>query len=283
MNAVSALVEPIPAPSGPFPGPPFARDELLHEVFAATAEKFPDRGAIRLIHPNPESPRLNSYTYRELRAQAAKFAHYLRARGVRRGDRVLVWLPRSLDQYMTLFGVLEAGAAYVPVDWSIPAERVMYIAEESEAFAIVTEAERCKGFPPNVQAIVIDAEIGKIAAAQPAPLTRAETGSRPDDLAYLIYTSGSTVRPEGVMIRHRNICFQIRSEASILGVTEHDKVYAGASLAFDVSVEEMWEPSSMVPSSWSAPRPSPRPALISPKRWARRVSPSGAQSPPCSR
>jgi non-ribosomal peptide synthetase-like protein len=241
MNAVAVPAEPIPAPPGPFPDPPFARDELLHEVFAATAERFPDRCAVRLIQPNPESPRLNSYTYRELRARAARFAHYLRQRGVRRGDRVLIWLPRSLDQYMAVLGVLEAGAAYVPVDWSLPPERVMYIAEESEAFAIVTEAERCEGFPPNVQAIVpVDAELGDIAAAQPAPLTRAETGATPDDLAYLIYTSGSTGRPKGVMIRHRNICFQIRSEASILGVTEHDRVFAGASLSFDVSVEEMW-------------------------------------------
>jgi len=241
VNDVAAPVEPIPAPPGPFPAPPYARDELLHEVFAATAERFPDRCAVRLIDPNPESPRVNSYSYRELRSRASRFAHYLRERGVRRGDRVLIWLPRGLDQYMALLGVLKAGAAYVPVDWSLPAERVMYIAEESEAFAIVTEAERCDDFPANVQAIVpVDAELGDIAAAQPAPLTRAETGSTPDDLAYLIYTSGSTGRPKGVMIRHRNICFQIRSEASILGVTEHDKVYAGASLSFDVSVEEMW-------------------------------------------
>ena len=68
--------------------------------------------------------------------------------------------------------------------------------------------------PANVQAIVpVDAELGDIAAAEAAPLTRAETGATRDDAAYLIYTSGSTGRPKGVMIRHRNICFQIRSEA----------------------------------------------------------------------
>jgi non-ribosomal peptide synthetase-like protein len=241
MTVVVASPRPIPAPEGPWPDPPFERDELLHEVFAATAERFPDRSAIRLLQPNPESPRLTAFSYGELRSRAARFARYLRARGVRRGDRVVLWLPRGLDQYMALLGIMEAGAAYVPVDWSVPAERVHYIAEESEAFAVVTTEERRDGFPPNVQAIVpVDAELGDIAATEAAPLTREETGATRDDAAYLIYTSGSTGRPKGVIIRHRNICFQIRSEASVLGVTEEDRVYAGASLSFDVSVEEMW-------------------------------------------
>ena len=232
---------PVPAPSGPYGDPPYLRDELLHEVFAATALNFPDNIAVQLTQDDPETPRKDRFTYAELRRRASRFARHLRARGVRRGDRVLIWLPRSLDQYMVLLGVLEAGAAYVPVDWSLPRERVEYIAEESEAFAVVTALDRAQGFPANVQCIVpVDEDLGDIAAETAAPLTRAETGAEPDDTAYIIYTSGSTGRPKGVMIRHRNICFQIRSEASILGVTPQDRVFAGASLSFDISVEEMW-------------------------------------------
>ncbi len=121
---------------------------------------------------------------------------------------------------MALLGVLEAGAAYVPVDWSTPQDRVDYIAAESEAFAVVTTALRAPDFPaslPNV--IAVDAAIGDVAAFSTDPLTRADTGAEPEDAAYLIYTSGSTGRPKGVVIRNRNACFQIRSEASILGVT----------------------------------------------------------------
>jgi non-ribosomal peptide synthetase component F len=232
---------PIPAPPGPYADPPFARDELLHEVFAHSAAAFADRIAVRLAQDDPETPRKDRYTYAELRGRASRFAHHLRARGVRRGDRVLIWLPRGLDQYMAVLGVLEAGAAYVPVDWSLPRERVEYIAEESEAFAVVTALERAEGFPANVQCIVpVDEQLGDIAAELATPLTRADTGAEPDDIAYIIYTSGSTGRPKGVMIRHRNICFQIRAEASILGITPEDRVFAGASLSFDISVEEMW-------------------------------------------
>jgi non-ribosomal peptide synthetase-like protein len=232
---------PIAPAAAPYDTAPHLRDELLHEVFGATAAAHPDRTALALAIPDPESTRRSALTYAELRDRAAQFARHLVARGVRRGDRVVICLPRGLDQYMALLGVLEAGAAYVPVDWSTPQERVDYITAESEAFAVVTTEARAPDFPagvPNV--IAVDAALGDVAALSAEPLTRADTGAEPGDAAYLIYTSGSTGRPKGVVIRHCNVCFQIRSEASILGVTADDRVYAGASLAFDISVEEMW-------------------------------------------
>ncbi len=243
MNAPLPTLSPAPiAPrTPPYDTAPYQRDELLHEVFAATASSFPQNVAVRLATLDPESSRRSELTYAGLRCRAAQFARYLISRGVRRGDRVVICLPRGLDAYMSLLGVLEAGAAYVPVDWSTPQDRVDYIAAESEAFAVITTAERAPDFPatlPNV--IAVDAAIGDVAAFSTDALTRADTGAEPEDAAYLIYTSGSTGRPKGVVIRNRNACFQIRSEASILGVTSSDRVYAGASLAFDISVEEMW-------------------------------------------
>ena len=232
---------PIACSSGPVDTRPYLRDELLHEVFAETAARHGERIAVRLAEADPDSTRRTELTYAELRARAAQFARYLADRGVRRGDRVVICLPRGLDPYMVLLGVLEAGAAYVPVDWSTPQERVDYVAAESEAYVVVTTAARARDFPASIpQLIALDSAIGDIAALASTPLTRADTGAEPDDAAYLIYTSGSTGRPKGVVIRHRNIAFQLRSEASILGVTPEDRVYAGASLAFDISVEEMW-------------------------------------------
>ena len=232
---------PIAPRTPPYDSAPYVRDELLHEVFAATATAFPDAVALRLATPDAESTRKSALTYAELRCRASQFARHLRDRGVRRGDRVVICLPRGLDAYMALLGVLEAGAAYVPVDWSTPQERVDYIAAESEAHAVVTTAERAPAFPFGLSNLVaVDAALGDIASLPIEPVTRIETGAETGDAAYLIYTSGSTGRPKGVVIRHANACFQIRSEASILGVTAADRVYAGASLAFDISVEEMW-------------------------------------------
>ncbi len=243
MLADAALRTPPPiAPaSEPYPAPPYTRDELLHELFRATAGRFPDKIAIRLAEPDPELVRKSELTYTELRERAARFARHLRAKGVGRGDRVVICLPRGLDQYMAVLGVLEAGAAYVPVDWSIPQERAEYIVEECAARAVVTCTERAEAFA-GADAAVVDvlADLGDIAALDATPLTRAETGADPEDIAYLIYTSGSTGRPKGVMIRHRNAAYQVRAEASILGVNDGDIVFAGASLSFDISVEEMW-------------------------------------------
>ena len=215
----------------------------MHELFAETAEsRAVPHTAVRLAEPDPEVSRRSELTYDELRCRAARFARYLRDKGVVRGDRVVICLPRGLDQYMALLGVLEAGAAYVPIDWSFPQDRADYIVEECGARAVVTVTERAEAFRrhPVAAVVDVDGELGDIAALDCVPLTRADTGAEPDDLAYLIYTSGSTGRPKGVMITHRNIAYQVRAEGSILGVVEADRVFAGASLAFDVSVEEMW-------------------------------------------
>jgi non-ribosomal peptide synthetase-like protein len=233
----------LPAFAGQAPNScePDEQQKLLHEIFAATAKEHADRVALRLAAPDARSRASRELTYAELKRRASSFAHYLRARNVKRGDHVLVCLPRGFDQYTAVLGILECGAAYVPVDWSYPRKRVNYIARKSSATAIVTTGARKSTFKNIAPVVVaIDEERHDIAEHDSMPLTRAATGCEPDDLAYLIYTSGSSGRPKGVMIRHRNIAFQIQSEGSILGVTRDDIVYAGASLAFDVSVEEMW-------------------------------------------
>ena len=244
VDALAAASAPAPiAPAAPpYATGPYVRDELLHEVFAATARAHPERIAVRLAEPDPDSTRRSQLSYAELNCRASQFARYLCSQGVRRGDRVVVCLPRGIDQYMSVLGVLEAGGAYVPVDWSAPQDRADYIAAECEAYAILTTAERAAGFAvePAARLIAVDAVLGDVAAFSTDPLTRAETGAEPQDAAYLIYTSGSTGRPKGVVIRHANVCFQIRAEAAVLGVTCEDRVFAGASLSFDISVEEMW-------------------------------------------
>ena len=229
-----------PAPE-PYPAAPYQRGELLHELFRQSAQRWPTKIAVRLAEPDPETSRRSELTYEELRQRASRFARLLRAKGVERGDRVVICLPRGLDQYMAVLGVLEAGAAYVPVDWAIPQERADYITGECAARAVITTTERAEAFAGSAVAVVdVLAELGDIAAQDGTPITRAETGADPDDLAYLIYTSGSTGRPKGVMITHANVAYQVRAEASILGVVDTDVVFAGASISFDVSVEEMW-------------------------------------------
>ena len=215
------------------------RPRLLHEVFTATTLQYPSNIAVRSVVES-RSRKHSALTYAQLHVRASRFARYLRGKGVVPGDQVLLYLPRGLDAYMVLLGVLEAGAAYVPVDWSHPLERAVYIAGETDARLVVTGIERHSAFSQvGRQSIGLEDELGDIAACEPLFLEE-RAAVTPEHLAYVIFTSGSTGHPKGVMIRHRNIVFQIDSEMEILGLTRDDIVYAGASLAFDMSVEEMW-------------------------------------------
>jgi non-ribosomal peptide synthetase-like protein len=230
------------APIAPTPAlreeEPYARDELLQEIFEATYLRHTARCVVRQLGDDPENSRATSLTYAELRRRALRFAHQLREMGIKRGDRVVICLPRSLDQYMAILGVLWAGGCYVPVDWTYPQDRIDYIAQDSGAVLIVTESERAAAMP--VATLVVDETLGDLAAHEALPISREETGATPEDLAYIIYTSGTTGRPKGVMITQANACHLVRSESAILALEPEDKVFGGFSLAFDMSVETMW-------------------------------------------
>lgn len=234
--------ESVVAPIAPTPplheNEPYARDELLHEIFDQTCDRFLFQPALRLLGTDPDSSRRDMLEYDELRERSLRCAHQLREMGVKRGDRVVICLPRGLDQYMAILGTLWSGACYVPVDWSYPQDRIDYIVADSGAALVITGLEKAPEM--KVPVLAVDAALGDLAAHLPTPLPRSETGSEPDDLAYIIYTSGTTGRPKGVMITHRNACHFVRSESAILALEPEDKVFGAFSLAFDMSVETMW-------------------------------------------
>jgi non-ribosomal peptide synthetase-like protein len=223
----------------PYPDPPYARGELLHEIFDATAARAPDAPALRLADPDPSGGRRAALTYGDLARRAAQVAHFLRGRGIVRGDRIVICLPRGLDQFAAIIGVLQAGAAYVPVDLGFPAERIDFIAADAAAAMILTTVARQTDFA-HAHVVPFDDRLGEIATGEAWRFTRSSTDATPDDLAYIIYTSGTTGRPKGVAIRHRNIAHLVRAESAILGLTADDKIFQGFSLAFDMSLEEMW-------------------------------------------
>lgn len=237
-SAAEAVIAPLPPAEAVFDGRPYARDELLHEIFDSSCEENSSRTALRMLGGDPDDIRRAKLTYEELRERSLRFAWQLRSMGVQRGDRVVICLPRGLDQYMAILGTLWAGACYVPVDWGYPQDRIDFIVADSGAVLVVTHEERAGAMA--VRALPVDATLGDLAAHRPDPIGRAVTGCTPDDLAYIIYTSGTTGRPKGVMITHRNICHLIRAESAILAVTAEDKVFGGFSLAFDMSIETMW-------------------------------------------
>src|SRR5207245_2194931 len=173
------------------------RFHVLHEIFQAQADARPNAVAVAFG--------TEKATYLELEQRANRIARHLRAQGVRPESRIALLLPRSTDTYAAILGVLKAGAAYVPLDAEVPADRVAYILEDSGAEALLTTADLAEPHAAYRGAVVrMDADLAGIDAQSPARLPHNAVGVGPRDLCYVIYTSGSTGRPKGVMIEHRS-------------------------------------------------------------------------------
>ncbi len=210
-----------------------SRGLLLHEFFEAQADAHPDRTA--LVCGGVQ------ITYAGLERAANQLARRLRAGGVGHGDCVAFQLPRSLDVPIALLAILKTGAAYVPLDFEWPRDRVAYILADCHVHTFITvDDHTAGGVACHVHRLEPAAGRASSASRPAERLTRAESGATPDDPCYVIYTSGSTGRPKGVEILHRNACNLVLAERDLFGVQPDDRVFQGFSPAFDASVEEFW-------------------------------------------
>jgi len=205
-------------------------DAPIHRLFEEQVAQTPN--AVAMIDGSTQ------WTYGELNARANQLAHYLQALGVKPDDAVAVRLSRCGDLVVALLGVLKAGAAYLPLDPLLPADRLRFILEDAQVDVMVT-VEALRGDLPEGlgHVVLMDAERQSI-ASQPA--SNPESAATPENLAYLIYTSGSTGRPKGVMIEHRALANYTHAAAKEYGITAGDRVLQFASVSFDAHVEEVY-------------------------------------------
>ncbi|MGC8806168.1 MAG: amino acid adenylation domain-containing protein [Thiomonas sp.] len=193
-----------------------------------------DRIAIRDAHGR-------TLRYDELHSRALDIAHLLQSHGVRRGDRVGLCMERHADLLAALLGVLESGAAYVPLDPGFPLERLHFMAEDAQLRCILTQEAllpllRDCGVP---QIALDSADLTPLRSDAALP---PEHTTQPDDPAYLIYTSGSTGRPKGVQVPHRAVVNLLRSMARTPGLHADDALLAVTTLSFDIAVLELLLP-----------------------------------------
>lgn len=208
--------------------------KCIHELFEAQVDCRPSETAI--VSEN------GIWSYAEVEARANQIAHSLRANGVGVGSTVGIYFDRSERPVISILATLKAGAAYVPIDPGYPAERVRHILAEADAAALLTEQAHIEVATAvySGRCIDLDAEAEAISRESTQRLTRNEVGMLPVDLAYILFTSGTTGRPKGVMIEHRNVVGFISGWNKITQIGPQDRVYHGFSLGFDASVEELW-------------------------------------------
>jgi amino acid adenylation domain-containing protein len=202
----------------------------LHELVWAQVERTP--GAVAVMCGDTR------LSYRELGERAGRVAAALRARGVGPGALVGVFVERSADLVAAVLGVLQSGAAYVPMDPLFPRERLGWMIEDAALPVIVTQSSLVAALPPHqAKLLCLDQPLPETLNSQlPTP------NSQPDDPAYVIFTSGSTGRPKGVVVEHRNVVNVLRSICREPGFSESDTMLAVTTLSFDIAVAELFLP-----------------------------------------
>ncbi|TCP59138.1 amino acid adenylation domain-containing protein [Tumebacillus sp. BK434] len=204
--------------------------ECLHQLFSAKVPQFRDKIAVK-------AP-MRTLSYEELYHQSNRVAHLLREQGAQPNRLVAVMMEKGWEQIVAVLGVLQAGAAYLPIDPSLPRERIRYLISQSEVELILTQSYVMEkfGLLTDVTTFCIDQE--ELFAGYSIEPPIQVHGS--DDLAYVIFTSGSTGVPKGVMITHRGAVNTILDINNRFGVTEKDSVLAMSMLEFDLSVYDIF-------------------------------------------
>jgi amino acid adenylation domain-containing protein len=240
--------------------------ETLHGQLDATVRRAPNRTAV-------DDPGRVTLTYRELGTLSDRVRDRLVLLGVKPGDRVGLYMVKSADAIASIFGILKAGAAYVPVDPTAPPARCAYILNNCSVRVILTERRlepalreetgKLGNVPPLLlldmdgndgdpvtslgagsgpsHALPLARMLDQEDAARPAPAA-ATADPGPDGLAYILYTSGSTGKPKGVMLTHRCGVSYVDWCSDVFRPTEHDRFSSHAPLHFDLSILDIYVP-----------------------------------------
>lgn len=213
----------------------YPREAFIHELVRAQIGANASRVAV--ISGD------RTLTYAELGTRANAIAQALRARGAE-GKLVGICLEREIDLLPAMLGILEAGAAYVPLDPAYPRDRLAFMVEDARIAALITHSALGQQFDyPRDKQLWLDTQASELAAeaaAVAAPQTSAPSATSAQSLAYVIYTSGSTGKPKGVLVPHRPVVNLLQAVTRQYELTRDDRLLAVSSISFDIHVIDVW-------------------------------------------
>lgn len=224
--------------------------EGLFRFLEDSARFFPERTAV-------VEPSVGSVSYQKLDALSSRLRDRLMEMGIRRGDRVGIYLHKSIDSVSVIFGILKVGAAYVPVDPGAPPARNAYIMKDCSVKALIIEArfvDRFRAEYSEGETLPLLIGLGgtgrgeplewalqRLQQASPAP-ARQSVAPDLDDLAYILYTSGSTGKPKGVMLTHRAAINYVDWCSEVFTPEGSDRFSSHAPFHFDLSILDIYVP-----------------------------------------
>ena len=208
---------------------PYNTDQTLHEMFEAQVERTPDATAMWFDG--------KTMTYREMNNRANAFAHILHDKGVQPDELVGVYAFRSFEMLIGIYAVIKAGGAYVPFDPEFPDDRLAFMVEDSGARIVISSSSIAADFPATSAEVLILSADEPSSKVEPLP-----TVSYSTNLAYMLYTSGTTGKPKGVMIEHRSIVNRLLWMQEAYKLDQSDTVLQKTPYSFDVSLWELFWP-----------------------------------------
>jgi amino acid adenylation domain-containing protein len=209
----------------------YPRDESIHGVFEACASREPN--AVAVVCGDEQ------LTYAQLNARANNLARYLRSQGLESGEPVAARMPRGIQMLVAQIAILKSGAIYVPIDPELPLERERFILEDCGARWILVDTQRATHLTYENTRVI---DCVSVSAADPADSAEnLQLPIGPLDPAYVMYTSGSTGAPKGVVVSHRCVN-RLAINGGYVQLDRTDRVAHGSNPAFDAATFEIWAP-----------------------------------------
>lgn len=210
---------------------PYDKNKPLHQVISERAKEFSDSIAIKFNQA--------TLTYSQLNQKANQFAALLLAQGIKKGDKVAFALDRSAEMVVVMLGIMKTGATYIPLDPQFPLGRINYMLSDSGSAILFTSSKYKNHYQSGAKELILEDEWLKL---NQYPVTDPAVEVSGDDLAYILYTSGSTGNPKGVQIAHSSLVNFLYSMQKEPGITPADKLLAVTTVSFDISGLELFLP-----------------------------------------